>query len=495
MNHQQIFIMPPKIRTRFAPSPTGYMHIGNLRTALYAYLIARAMNGKFILRIEDTDQERLVEGSVEVIYRTLRLVGLDHDEGPDIGGPFGPYIQSQRKAIYREWAERLIAAGGAYRCFCSKEKLESLRQAADGKGEAFKYQDPCRELDPAESQKRASSGEPCVIRQKIPRGGTTTFRDMVYGSVTVENDTLEDGVLLKSDGLPTYNFANVVDDHLMEISHVIRGSEYLSSAPKYNLIYQALGWEIPAYIHLPLIMKAAGKKLSKREGDASFEDFYNQGYLKEAIVNYIALLGWNPKDDREMFSLDELEKVFSVSGLNNSPAIFDPDKLKWMNAEYIRKLAPEQFNQLAMSYYQKAIKRTDIDLLKLSKLVQLRTEILSDIPAIVDFIDALPEYDVSLYINKKMKTDPAVSLESLKLALTELEKLENWEQPAIHDTLFKLIEHKGLKTGQMLWPVRTALSGKESSPGGAIDLAEVLGKEETVRRIERGILALSKQEG
>ncbi len=484
--------MSVQVRTRFAPSPTGYMHIGNLRTALYAYLIARAMNGKFILRIEDTDQERLVEGSVEVIYNTLKLVGLEHDEGPDIGGPFGPYIQSQRKDVYKEWAEKLIAAGGAYYCFCSKEKLESLRKEAEGKDAVFKYQDPCRELDPAEAQKRAVTGEPCVVRQKIPRGGSTTFNDMVYGSVTVENDTLEDGILLKSDGLPTYNFANVVDDHLMQISHVIRGSEYLSSAPKYNLIYQALGWVIPAYIHLPLIMKAAGKKLSKREGDASFEDFYHQGYLNEAIVNYIALLGWNPKDDREIFSLDELKKIFNISGLNNSPAIFDPDKLKWMNGEYIRKLAPEQFKQLAMPYYQKAIKRTDIDLLKLSKLVQLRTEVLSDIPGIVDFIDTLPEYDVSLYVNKKMKTDPAISLESLKLALVVLGNLEIWKHETIHDALFGLIETQGLKTGQMLWPVRTALSGKESSPGGAIDLAEVLGKEETLGRITAGIELLSK---
>jgi len=484
--------MSGQIRTRFAPSPTGYMHIGNLRTALYAYLIARAMNGKFILRIEDTDQERLVEGSVEVIYNTLRLVGLEHDEGPDIGGPLGPYIQSQRKDIYKEWAEKLIAAGGAYYCFCSKEKLESLRKEAEGKDTVFKYQDPCRELDPAEATKRAQSGESCVVRQKILRGGSTTFEDMVYGSVTVENDTLEDGILLKSDGLPTYNFANVVDDHLMQISHVIRGSEYLSSAPKYNLIYQALDWEIPAYIHLPLIMKAAGKKLSKREGDASFEDFYHKGYLTEAIVNYIALLGWNPKDDREIFSLDELKKIFNISGLNNSPAIFDPDKLKWMNGEYIRKLTPEQFNDLAKPYYQKAIKRTDIDFIKLSKLVQLRTEVLSDIPGIVDFIDTLPEYDVSLYVNKKMKTDQAVSLESLQLALTVLGSLEIWKHETIHDALFGLIETQGLKTGQMLWPIRTALSGKESSPGGAIDLAEVLGKEETLRRVTTGIELLSK---
>ncbi|MBU1357028.1 MAG: glutamate--tRNA ligase [Candidatus Edwardsbacteria bacterium] len=479
--------MSGPVRTRFAPSPTGYMHIGNLRTALYAYLIARAMNGKFILRIEDTDQERLVEGSVEVIYNTLRLVGLEHDEGPDIDGPFGPYIQSQRKDIYKEWAEKLIAKGGAYHCFCSKEKLDSLRKEAEGKETVFKFQDPCRELDPAEAKKRAVTGEPCVVRQKIPRGGSTTFDDMVYGSVTVENDTLEDGILLKSDGLPTYNFANVVDDHLMQISHVIRGSEYLSSAPKYNLIYQALGWEIPAYIHLPLIMKSAGKKLSKREGDASFEDFYHQGYLAEAIVNYIALLGWNSKDDREIFSLDELKKIFNISGLNNSPAIFDPDKLKWMNGEYIRKLTPEQFNQMATPYYQKAIKRTDIDFIKLSKLVQLRTEVLSDIPGIVDFIDTLPEYDVSLYVNKKMKTDQAVSLESLQLALTVLGSLEIWKHETIHDALFGLIETQGLKTGQMLWPIRTALSGKESSPGGAIDLAEVLGKEETLRRISKGI--------
>jgi len=483
--------MTTQVRTRFAPSPTGYMHIGNLRTALYAYLIARTMEGKFILRIEDTDQERLVEGSVEVIYNTLRLVGLEHDEGPDIGGPFGPYIQSQRKDIYKEWAEKLMAAGGAYHCFCSKEKMDSLRKEAEGKGEAFKYQDPCRELDPAEAQKRASAGEPCVVRQKIPRGGTTTFEDMVYGSVTVENDTLEDGILLKSDGLPTYNFANVVDDHLMQISHVIRGSEYLSSAPKYNLIYQALGWEIPAYIHLPLIMKAAGKKLSKREGDASFEDFYNKGYLKEAIVNYIALLGWNPKDGREIFSLDELKQIFSVPGLNNSPAIFDIEKLNWMNGEYVRKMDSESFYLAAEPYLKQAIKRTDIDLRKVAALVQQRTVILSDIPERVDFLGQLPDYDKNLYINKKAKTDLTNSLEYLKICQEELEKLETWDHEAIKNALFKVIEEKGIKANTFLTPLRIALSGREVTPGGATELAEILGQRECLLRITVGIKKLS----
>lgn len=483
--------MPPNIRTRFAPSPTGYMHIGNLRTALYAYLIARSQNGKFILRIEDTDQERLVEGSVEMIYRTLQLVGLEHDEGPDIGGPFGPYIQSQRRDIYKEWAEKLIAAGGAYRCFCSKEKLESMRKEAEGKGEAFKYQDPCRELDPAEAHERASTGEPYVVRQKVPRRGTTTFEDLVYGSVTVDNDTLEDGVLLKSDRLPTYNFANVVDDHLMQISHVVRGSEYLSSAPKYNLIYQALGWEIPAYIHLPLIMKAAGKKLSKREGDASFEDFYNKGYLKEAIINYIALLGWNPKDDREIFSLEELKAIFSVSGLSKSPAIFDPEKLNWMNGEYVRRMDAASFFRAAEPYLRQAIKRLDIDLRKVAALVQQRTVVLSDIPGRVDFLDKLPDYDKSLFVNKKAKTDLANSLEYLKLCQEELEKIDAWNHEAIKNALFGVIEGKGIKANTFLTPLRITLSGREVTPGGATELAEILGKKETMERIKTGIAKLS----
>jgi glutamyl-tRNA synthetase len=480
------------VRTRFAPSPTGYMHIGNLRTALYAYLIARTMNGKFILRIEDTDQERLVEGSVEVIYNTLKLVGLEHDEGPDIGGPFGPYVQSQRKNIYQEWAEKLIARDGGYYCFCSKEKLDSLRQEAGGNNTAVKFQDPCRDIGPEEAQKRAASGEPSVVRLKIPRGGSTSFDDLVYGTVKVENSTLEDGILLKSDGLPTYNFANVVDDHLMQISHVIRGSEYLSSAPKYNLIYQALEWEIPAYIHLPLIMKSAGKKLSKREGDASFEDFYNQGYLKEAIVNYIALLGWNPKDEREMFSLDELKKVFSVAGLNNSPAIFDLEKLKWMNGEYIRKMTPEIFYEAALPWLQKAIHRADIDLRKLSGLLQQRTVVLSDIPARVDFIDVLPEYAGEMFVNKKAKTDLVNSLEYLKTCQVELEKLGSWDHETIKQALYAVVESLGVKANTFLTPLRIALSGREVTPGGATELAEILGKAETLQRIKNGITKLTQ---
>ena len=479
------------VRTRFAPSPTGYMHIGGLRTALYAYLLAKQNNGKFILRIEDTDQERYVDGAVEVIYRTLKMAGLHYDEGPDIGGGFGPYVQSQRRLLYQEYAAKLVELGGAYYCFCSAERLDNLRKVAEERKEIFQYDGLCKKLSTEEIKSKIANGDPYIIRQNMPTIGQTSYNDEVYGTITVENNQLDENVLLKSDGLPTYNFANVIDDHLMEITHIIRGNEYVSQTPKYCLLYRSFGWEEPKYVHVSQIIRPDGKKLSKRTGDASFDDFYNKGYLTEAIVNYIALLGWNPKDDREIFSLDELKKIFNISGLNNSPAIFDPDKLKWMNGEYIRKLTPEQFNQTAKPYYQKAIKRTDIDLLKLSKLVQLRTEILSDVPGIVDFIDTLPEYDVSLYVNKKMKTDPGISLESLKLALAELGNLEIWNHVTIHDALFGLIETQGLKTGQMLWPIRTALSGKESSPGGAIDLAEVLGKEETLGRITTGIELLS----
>jgi glutamyl-tRNA synthetase len=483
--------MPLPVRTRFAPSPTGYMHIGGLRTALYAYLLAKQNQGQFILRIEDTDQERYVDGAVEVIYRTLKMAGLNYDEGPDIGGSYGPYIQSQRKSLYREHAAKLVELGGAYYCFCSAERLDNLRKKAEERKEIFQYDGLCKKLSTEEIKSKIAKGDPYIIRQNMPTTGQTSYNDEVYGTITVENNQLDENVLLKSDGLPTYNFANVIDDHLMEITHVIRGNEYVSQTPKYCLLYRSFGWEEPKYVHVSQIIRPDGKKLSKRTGDASFDDFYSKGFLTEAIVNYIALLGWNSKDDREIFSLSELTNAFSIAGLSKSPAIFDPDKLKWMNGEYIRKLAPEQFNDLAKPYYQKAIKRTGIDLLKLSKLVQLRTEVLSDIPAIVDFMDTLPEYDVSLYVNKKMKTDLAVSMESLKSALSELEKLGSWEHQAIHDALFKLIEQRGLKTGQMLWPIRTALSGKESSPGGAIDLAEVLGKEETMQRIKIGIVKLT----
>ncbi|MDN5276251.1 MAG: glutamyl-tRNA synthetase [Clostridiales bacterium] len=481
-----------EVRTRFAPSPTGYMHIGNLRTALYAYLIAKSQGGKFILRIEDTDQERFVEGAIDVIYKTLKIVGLDYDEGPDIGGPYGPYIQSQRKEIYQQYAKKLVEMGGAYYCFCSKERLEALREECQKRGIPFKYDGHCKNLTREEVEQRIRNGEKYVIRQRIPSTGTTSFHDEVFGTITVENSTLDEGVLIKSDGMPTYNFANVIDDSLMRITHVVRGSEYLSSTPKYNLLYQAFGWEIPTYIHLPPVMKEAGKKLSKREGDASFEDFYNKGYLVEAIINYIALLGWSPGTDREFFTLEELKEHFSIEGLNKSPAIFDVNKLRWMNGEYIRKKSLEEFYQLALPYYKKAIKRQDIDLMKLSRLLQTRIEILSDIIENVDFIDELPDYDVQMFVHKKMKTNLENSLEHLKESYEVLEKLDNWNEEEIHRVLMELIQQLGVKNGQVLWPIRTAISGKQYTPGGAIELLDLLGKEESLRRIKIGIEKLEK---
>lgn len=480
-----------EVRTRFAPSPTGYMHIGNLRTALYAYLIAKKNNGKFILRIEDTDQERYVEGAIDVIYNTLKLVGLQHDEGPDIGGPYGPYVQSQRREIYSQYAKKLIDIGGAYYCFCSKERLDALRQECERKGIPFKYDGHCRNISREEAEERIKRGEQYVIRQKIPATGTTSFHDEVFGTITVSNDSLDDNILIKSDGMPTYNFANVVDDHLMKITHVVRGSEYLSSTPKYNLLYKAFGWEIPTYIHLPLIMKPHGGKLSKREGDASFEDFYNKGYLKEAIINYIALLGWSPGTDEEIFTLEELKQRFSIEGLSKSPAVFDINKLRWMNGEYIRSMSLEQFNELAMPYYKKVIKRQDIDYMKLSRLLQTRTEVLGEIPENIDFIEELPDYDVNMYANKKMRTDLNNSLEYLKKAYEALQGVDKWDDDHIHEALFKLIAELGVKNGQVLWPVRTAVSGKQFTPGGAIELSSLLGKEETLRRIKIGIEKLS----
>ncbi|WP_026486207.1 glutamate--tRNA ligase [Caldanaerobius polysaccharolyticus] len=480
-----------EVRTRFAPSPTGYMHIGNLRTALYAYLIAKKNNGKFILRIEDTDQERYVEGAIDVIYNTLKLVGLQHDEGPDIGGPYGPYVQSQRREIYSQYAKKLIDIGGAYYCFCSKERLDALRQECERKGIPFKYDGHCRNISREEAEERIKRGEQYVIRQKIPATGTTSFHDEVFGTITVSNDSLDDNILIKSDGMPTYNFANVVDDHLMKITHVVRGSEYLSSTPKYNLLYKAFGWEIPTYIHLPLIMKPHGGKLSKREGDASFEDFYNKGYLKEAIINYIALLGWSPGTDEEIFTLEELKQRFSIEGLSKSPAVFDINKLRWMNGEYIRSMSLEEFNELAMPYYKKAIKRQDIDYMKLSRLLQTRTEVLGEIPDNIDFIEELPDYDVNMYANKKMRTDLNNSLEYLKKAYEALQGVDKWDDEHIHEALFKLIAELGVKNGQVLWPVRTAVSGKQFTPGGAIELSSLLGKEETLRRIKIGIEKLS----
>ncbi|WP_088228169.1 glutamate--tRNA ligase [Desulfosporosinus sp. FKB] len=479
-----------EVRTRFAPSPTGYMHIGNLRTAIYEYLIAKSQSGKFLLRVEDTDQARFVEGAVEVILKTLNIVGLKYDEGPDIGGPYGPYVQSQRKSIYKEYADKLVELKGAYFCFCSKERGEGLGNNSQSATVPIKHHCQCKHLKSAEISEKLSNNESYVVRQWIPEDGITEFHDLVYGTVSVANSELDEGVLLKSDGLPTYNFANVVDDHLMEITHVVRGSEYLSSTPKYNLLYKSFDWDIPEYIHLPPIMKTAEKKLSKREGDASFEDFISQGYLPEAIVNYIVLLGWNPGTNEEFFTLQELEKLFNVEGLSKSPAIFDVNKLKWMNGEYLRRLSLEEFNALALPYYQDAL-GAGIDVQKVSALLQKRIEILDEIPEKIDFFKSLPDYDINLFVHKKMKTDAVNSLSNLKAAREALTVLENWDLSELEKTLANVISQLGVKNGQVLWPLRTALSGKESSPGGGVELAEILGKTETLRRLDIGVSKLS----
>ena len=425
-----------KIRTRFAPSPTGYMHIGNLRTALYAYLLAKANGGDFVLRIEDTDQERYVDGAVDLIFKTMKETGLIHDEGPDIGGPYGPYIQSERRNIYKEYAQKLVELGGAYYCFCDKERLDALRAQQEAAKVMPKYDGHCARLSKEEIEEKLASGVPYVIRQKIPRRGTTTFYDEIFGKITVDNATLDDNVLLKSDGLPTYNFANVIDDHLMNITHIIRGSEYLSSTPKYNLLYEAFGWEIPTYIHVSPVMKDAHKKLSKREGDASYEDFINKGYLKDAIINYIALLGWSPGGEQEIFTMDELIKAFNLEGISKSPAIFDIQKLNWLNGEYIRKLSSDEFHELALPYIRQAVKNDTIDTRKISDLLHQRCEKLSDIPEQIDFFDTLPEYSPELYCHKKMKTNEENSLSSLQAVLPVLENLSDWNFDAIHAALF-----------------------------------------------------------
>ena len=484
--------MAKEIRTRFAPSPTGYMHVGNLRTALYAYLLAKHGDGKFILRIEDTDQERYVEGAVDIIFNTLKETGLIHDEGPDVGGDYGPYIQSERRDIYKKYAQQLVESGHAYYCFCDKERLDKLKNRNEQLKQPNKYDKHCLHLSKEEIEENLKKGVPYVIRQNIPKTGTTTFVDEIFGKITVENDTLDDNVLLKSDGLPTYNFANVVDDHLMAITHIIRGNEYLSSTPKYNLLYEAFGWEIPKYIHCSPVMKDAQHKLSKRNGDASYEDLKAKGYLTEAILNYIALLGWSPQGEQEIFTLPELVQAFDISGISKSPAIFDEQKLRWMNGEYIRKMAPEHFYELALPYLKQAVKREDIDLKLVAELIQSRTEVLSDIPEMLDFIDQLPEYSIELYTHKKMKTNPENSKESLKKALPVLEGIENWTLDEIHDKIFALIAELGVKNGLILWPIRVAVSGKAFTPGGGIELAAILGKEETIKRIQAGIELLSK---
>lgn len=478
-----------RVRTRFAPSPTGYMHIGNLRTALYAYLIAKHEDGDFILRIEDTDQERYVEGAVDVIYNTLNVTGLKHDEGPDIGGPVGPYIQSQRKSIYLKYAMELIKKGEAYYCFCTKERLDSLRAEAEAKKVPFKYDKHCLSLSNEEIQEKISKGEPYVIRQNNPVTGVTSFDDVIYGKITVENSDLDDMVLIKSDGLPTYNFANVVDDHLMGITHVVRGNEYLSSAPKYNRLYNAFGWDIPVYVHVPLIMKDAHTKLSKRNGDASFEDLIEKGYLKDAVINYVTLLGWNPGTTQEIFSLEELISKFDYRNINKSPAIFDVDKLKWMNGEYLRKLSIEKFHKQALPFIKKSVKK-DYNLIKISELLHNRTEVLSDITEQVDFFDELLEYDVNMYVHKKMKTTLENSMQNLEKILQDLESLTSWDFESLQNVCTAKIQELGIKNGQLLWPLRTALSGKQFTPGGAYEIAEILGKDESIKRIRIGIAKL-----
>ena len=481
------------VRTRFAPSPTGYMHVGNLRTALYAYLTAKSMGGKMILRIEDTDQERQVEGAVDIIYNTMRDTGLLWDEGPDIGGPVGPYVQSECMSIYKEYALKLVELGAAYYCFCDKERLEEVRELQKASGIAPQYDRHCRNLTPEEVQAKLDAGEPYVIRQKVPLEGTTTFDDVVYGSITVENSTLDDQILLKADGFPTYNFANVVDDHLMGITHVIRGSEYLSSAPKYNLLYEAFGWEIPIYMHCPPVMKDATHKLSKRNGDASYQDLVAQGYLKEAILNYILLLGWSPKGEKEVFSLPEMIEAFDIHGISKSPAIFDTVKLRFLNGEYIRALTPEQFHDMALPWIRKSVKQEDVDTKLIASLLQPRCEVLGDIPEQLDFIDELPDYSTDLYVSKKMKTNEDSSLEILRQILPVMEAMDDFSDEAVHTAMFDLIAKLGVKNGYLLWPLRIALSGKQFTPGGGVEIAAILGKEESLKRLKKGIEKLENR--
>ena len=475
-----------KVRTRFAPSPTGFMHLGGLRTALYAYLYAKSNGGDFILRIEDTDQNRYVEGAVELIYSSLRESGLIYDEGPDVGGNYGPYVQSERKEIYAEYAKKLIDLGGAYYCFCSKERLESL---TDENGNR-KYDKHCLNLPKEEIERRLKSGEPYVIRQNIPTEGTSTYEDMVYGTIKVDYADLEDNILIKSDGMPTYNFANVIDDHLMGITHVIRGTEYLSSTPKYNLMYDAFGWERPKYIHLPTIMKDATRKLSKRYGDANFDDFVKKGYLKEAIINYVALLGWSPKDNIEKMTLPEMVKLFSLDGISKSPSIFDEVKLRWLNGEYIRELTEEDFYNHALPYLEKSAVYGKFDLRKVAKLLHGRVEVLGEIPEKIDWIVTLPEYDLTLFNNKKNKTNAEVAKEFLPKIKEWVEGIDDFSNDAIFGTLGEKAKEAGGKSGAIFWVMRIAITGQAVTPGGATEIAELLGKEETIKRIDKSLKML-----
>ena len=476
------------VRTRFAPSPTGYMHIGNLRTALYGYLFAKKEGGKFVLRLEDTDAKRYVADAVQIIYDTLRDAGIAYDEGPDVGGPCGPYVQSERAAISKQYAEELVRRGGAYYCFCDKERLESLKDE-NGVG---RYDKHCLRLSEAEVREKLAAGVPYVIRQNVPETGSGSYEDLVYGTVTVDFKDIEDGVLLKSDGMPTYNFANVVDDHLMGITHVIRGSEYLSSTPKYNLMYDAFGWERPQYVHLPPIMKNAHEKLSKRNGDASYQDLVEKGYVREAIVNYIALLGWSPKDNREKMTLRELEESFSLAGINKSPAIFDEPKLRWLSGEYIKEMDDEEFARRARPFLQQSKAYGKYDEAKLLRLLKTRVEIFSEIPAKIDFLEEYGPIDPALYFNKKMKSDAEVAETVLPLAEECLKKVETFENAAVYAALVALAQERGMKNGQVLWCVRIALTGRENTPGGASEMAELLGRERTLARLQEALSQLQK---
>lgn len=481
-----------KVRTRYAPSPTGRMHVGNLRTALYAYLIAKHEGGDFLLRIEDTDQERYVEGATEIIYRTLEKTGLLHDEGPDKDGGVGPYVQSERQAagIYLEYAKKLVEKGEAYYCFCTQERLNSLKKTVNGE-EIMTYDKHCLHLTKEEIEANLAAGLPYVIRQNNPTEGTTTFHDEIYGDITVDNSELDDMVLIKSDGYPTYNFANVVDDHLMGISHVVRGNEYLSSSPKYNRLYDAFGWEVPVYVHCPLITNEEHKKLSKRSGHSSYEDLIEQGFVSEAVVNYVALLGWSPEDNREIFSLEELVEAFDYRHMSKSPAVFDVTKLKWMNGEYLKSMDADKFYDMAEPYLREVIKK-DLDLKKIAAMVKTRIEVLPDIAGHVDFFEALPEYDTSMYVHKKMKSTKETSLDVLGDVLPLLEVADDYSNDALYEILAKYVSDKGYKTGYVMWPIRTALSGKQMTPAGATEIMEVLGKEESLKRIREGIRLLSQ---
>ncbi len=505
--------MEKQVRTRFAPSPTGYLHLGGLRTALYTYLLAKRHGGRFILRIEDTDQEREVPGAVDLIYKSMRQAGLQYDEGPDVGGDYGPYIQTQRRDLYPKYAWELVERGGAYCCFCTKEELDEQRREAEAKGETWKYNKKClHTVSLEEAKRRIAAGEPYVIRQNVPAEGKAGFDDLLYGHVEVDCSTLDDNVLIKADGLPTYNFANVIDDHLMAITHVTRGTEYLSSAPKYNLLYEAFGWEPPLYLHLPAVMvesvlmdkatrrpildengntQPVVRKLSKRYGDPSFEDLLEQGYLKEAILNFIALLGWAPKaTNEEFFSLEELISVFDESGINKSPSIFNMEKLRWFNAEYIRRMTPDAYREAAMPWLSRVLPE-NMDFARLCELLQGRTEVFSELPEMVSFLAAMPEFSPDLYVNKKSKTTPEIAKQALLFARPILEGIGDWTEAELHDRVMEAIPASGMKNGQVLWPLRIAITGRAATPGGAFEMAYLLGRDETLRRLDQAIARMS----